>query len=148
MEVRLDEAHRAIDSEASRRSGGEAKRCASEIRADDPAAGPCEVEAHLPGSATHLDDRGVAGDGAIEHAREFTPLRPGPQPLHTVARRVRGKRRMLVELTDAVRWRVHRRPEIGDAIRLAEPPHARLTTPLGGERVSTLGADEEIIEVH
>src|SRR5207244_10681107 len=124
MQVCLDEAHRAIDSEATRSSGSEPKRRAGQTGPDHSAAGSREVEAHLPGPATHLDDRRLTGDGAIEHQRKFTPLRPRAEPLQTVARRVRGKGQLFVELADAVRSRIHIGPNIRNAIRLAERPRA------------------------
>ena len=72
LQIGLDELH-ALEPEAAA-AGAERERRAGQIGADHHAIGAGQEQAHLAGAASDLDNPRVAGDRAIDQARQRAAL--------------------------------------------------------------------------
>jgi hypothetical protein len=120
------------------------ERPARQVRPDDQAVSTREVQAHLSRPAADVDDPRIAGNRLIQHPRERVPLGARMQGLQTVARRIAGERRAIVEATHGVRAIVAGTPQVGNAFLRLEAGAAAAADPVGAEYPSTCGAGEQI----
>jgi hypothetical protein len=118
-EIGFDELH-TFDPETLRRRGRKPKRCTSEIGPDDQSIGARQVQAHLAGPASNLDDARVAGNGVIDQTGENVALGPRAKRLQAVAGRVAWKRRALVKAAHDFGAVVTRQAQVGNSVRRLE----------------------------
>src|SRR4051812_35544110 len=132
-QIGLDELN-PIQSEAPRGRRAEQQRSAGQVCGDDDAIGPGEIEGHLTGSASDLDDPRVAGNRLIHETSEGTALGPRVKRLQAVTRWVAGKGRAIVEAPHPIGARVAWQSETGNSVRRVEARAAPKTRPVVGER--------------
>jgi hypothetical protein len=135
------------EAEAPCRRRTEQQRGARQVGADDYAIGAGQVQAHLAGPASDLDDSGIAGDRVIDQSGEHAAFGPRVKGAQVIARRVSRKRRLLVEAADGVGPSVAGKPQVGNPVRRVESRGAVAARPVGRKRPGTRRAREQPPEV-
>ena len=93
------------DVESSCRGLPEAECRPRNVRPDHDAIGMREIQRHLPGAASNLEDASVRSNVGIEQLRKAAALRTGTKRGQGVARRIAREGRFVIEATDDVRTR-------------------------------------------
>src|SRR6185437_5165774 len=89
-------------------------------------------------------DPSVAGNRAIEQLDESAALRARAKRRQVVARRIAGKGRSIVELTDDLGSRVVGQPKVRNAAGCAELRLAGVAPPVERQRPAARGTAEQI----
>ena len=145
VQVGLDELD-SIQPEPARGCRGQSQRLAREIDADDDAIGARQVEAHLPGAASDLDNARVARNRPVEQPRELAALGARAQPGQAVVGRIAGERRLPVETTDGINARPATQPQVGNTVRCVVADGAGSTRPVRRQRALARRAREQVAE--
>ena len=140
LQIRLNE-QGAFDSEATCRCRAELERCTRQISADNQTITPGQIQAHLAGTATGVNDPRIARHCLVEKLREFAPPRPRAKRLQVIAWWIARKGSSVVEPAHSIGARAAGKAQMGNPFRGFKTNAATLTyevcrQPSGARRTS------------